>query len=43
LEYAARVLADAQESQPWNEELPKAAKALKYACKHLGMKFTDSE
>lgn len=39
LEYAARVMADAQESQPWNKDLTKAAKALRYAAKHLGQRF----
>lgn len=39
LQYAARIMADAQESQPWNKDLTKAAKALRYAAKHLGQKF----
>lgn len=37
LEFAARVLDDACESQPWNNDMPKAAKALRYAANHLAI------
>ena len=35
LQLVCEALEDAAESAPWNEDLPRAVKAMRYAMKHL--------
>ena len=41
LEFVADVLADQIESQPWNQELPRAVKKLRRAIKHLDVRMIE--